>query len=248
MAQTDALIGVLKQALKSHRLTYADVGKALEMSEANVKRLFATNRFTLNRLEEICQIMQMELSDLFELYDNSRQRIAQLTHAQETELIRDEKLLIVAIAVRNQFSFADILSYYQLTEVECIQCLAKLDRLKIIDLLPGNRIKLRVAEDFRWLADGPIERYFESQLQSQFFASHFNGEHEQRLFLHGLLSESATQQMINKLQSLANEFTERLRQDAKLPIEQRQPIGAMLAIRPWEADLFQSYSRKSRKR
>ena len=138
MAQTTALINVLKKALKSHHLTYGDVGKALDMSEANVKRQFAAKRFTLDRLEAICQIMQMELSDLFALYEDSRQRIVQLTQEQEQELVQDTTLFIVATAVRNRVTLEDMLAYYRFSETECIKCLAKLDRLKIIDLLPNN--------------------------------------------------------------------------------------------------------------
>ena len=34
------------------------------------------------------------------------------------------------------------------------------------------------------------------------------------------------------------EFIEMLREDAKLPLEQRKPLSCLLAIRPWESDLF----------
>jgi len=244
MAQTAALISTLKQALKSHKLTYSDVGEALDMSEANVKRQFASKRFTLDRLESICQIMQMELSDLFQLYEDSRQRITRLTYEQEQKLIADVKLLLVAVSVRNRLSFSDILSLYHLTESECIQYLAQLDRLKIIDLLPNNRIKLRISEDFRWLSDGPIERFFESQLQGHFLASRFTGELEQRLFLYGLLSEASMQQLIIKMQTLAKEFTELLRQDVKLPLDKRHSVGFMLTMRPWDVNIFQTLTRK----
>ena len=244
MAQTAALIATLKQALKTHKLTYSDVGKALNMSEANVKRQFASKRFTLDRLESICQIMQMELSDLFQLYEDSRQRITQLTYEQEQKLVADVKLLLVAVSVRNQLSFSDILSLYHLTESECIQYLAQLDRLKIIDLLPNNRIKLRVSEDFRWLADGPIEHFFESHLQSHFLASRFTGELEQRLFMYGLLSDASMQQLKIKMQSLAKEFTELLRQDVNLPLDNRHSVGFMLAMRPWDANIFKDLTRK----
>lgn len=105
MAQTAALIDTLKQALKIHRLTYADVAHRLDMSEANVKRMFASKRFTLERLEDVCRLMQMELTDLFQLYEESRQRISQLTVEQEQELVRDEKLLLVAVSVRNRLTF-----------------------------------------------------------------------------------------------------------------------------------------------
>lgn len=238
MAQTAALIETLKQALKNHRITYAEVARRLNMSEANIKRMFASKRFSLDRLEEICQLMQMELSDLFVLYEESRQRITQLTKEQEQELVKEAKLLLVAVSVRNRLSFAEITSNYRIKETECIRALAKLDRLKIIDLLPGNRIKLRIDEDFRWLPNGPIERFFEKQVQSHFLKSGFQGEQKQRLFLFGLLSDASSEVMNNKLQALAKEFGELHRQDAKLSIDKRNNFGLLLAMRPWELEAF----------
>jgi len=243
MAQTAALIETLKHALKSHHLTYAEVACKLGMSEANVKRMFASKRFTLERLEDVCNLMKMELTDLFQLYEESRQRITQLTLEQEEELVRNTKLLLVAVSVRNRLAFDDIISNYQVSKTECIRALAKLDKLKIIDLLPNNRIKLRIDEDFRWLPNGPIERFFEKQIQGQFLKSRFGDELEQRLFLFGLLGDASAQVMINKMQSLAKEFTELHRQDAHLPLEKRNNIGFMLALRPWELEAFQPLRR-----
>ncbi len=243
MAQTAALIDTLKQALKGHSLTYAEVARRLEMSEANVKRMFASKRFTLDRLEEICQLMQMELIDLFQLYEESRQRITQLTAEQEQELVRDTRLLLVAVCVRNRLTFDEIVSHYQIKETECIRYLAKLDRLKIIDLLPGNRIKLRIDENFRWLPNGPIECFFEKQIQGHFLRPRFGGEQEQRLFLFGLLSDTSAEVLNNKLQALAKEFGELHRQDAKLPIGKRCNFGFMLALRPWELEAFEPLRR-----
>ena len=116
MAQTAALINTLKQALKSHRLTYAEVARKLGMSEANVKRMFASQRFTLERLEDVCKLMHMELGDLFQLYEESRQRITRLSEEQEEELMRDTKLLLVAVSVRNRLSFDEIVNNYQVSE------------------------------------------------------------------------------------------------------------------------------------
>jgi len=245
MAQTQALIETLKTALKSHKITYADVGKALDMSEANIKRQFASNRFTLDRLEAICQIIQMDLSDLFQLYEDSRQRITQLTKEQEKGLVADSKLLLVAVCVRNRLSYEEILETYCLSEAECIQALAKLDRLKIIDLLPNNKIKLRISEDFRWLSDGPIEQFFSTQIQEDFLASRFSGQFDQRLFLYGLLSDTSLQHVKIKMQVLAKEFTELLRQDTKLPLGKRNSVGFLLAFRPWEAEIFKPLTRKN---
>ncbi len=248
MAQTEALIDTLKQALKTHHLTYAEVARRLEMSEANVKRMFAAKRFTLERLEEVCQLMQMELCDLFQIYEESRTRITQLTLEQEQELVSDEKLLLVAVSVRNRLSFDDIINNFQISQTECIRHLAKLDKLKIIDLLPNNRIKLRIDENFRWLANGPIETYYEKQIQAQFLKSRFKGELEQRLFLFGLLGDASVQILMNKMKILAREFTEMHRQDINLPFNKRHNIGFMLALRPWELEAFRPLLRAKKEK
>ena len=82
MAQSRALVETLKRSLRAQRITYADIAAHLEMSEANVKRLFATQSFTLQRLEAICEMMKMDLSDLFGLLESERRRIRHLTWQQ----------------------------------------------------------------------------------------------------------------------------------------------------------------------
>ena len=222
-------------------MTYADVGRRLNMSEANVKRMFATRRFSLDRLEQVCRLMRMDLTDLVQLYEQSRQRITQLTLEQEEELVKDRQLLLVAVAVRNRLSVTEILGNYRISETDCIRCLARLDRLKIIDLLPQNRIKLRIDEDFRWRPNGPIERFYEKQVQAQFLKSSFGKALEQRLFVFGLLEEGSIEVMQTKMQELSREFIELHRQDTRLPLEKRHTVGFMLALRPWDAEVFQPF-------
>jgi len=236
--QTTAILKSLKTALKDAGLTYQDVAMHLQMSEANVKRLFATQRVTLERLEQICALIQLELSDLFTIYEESRQRISSLTKEQENELVSDSKLLLVAVSVRNHLTYQNIIDQYHISPTECIRYLARLDRLKIIDLLPNNRIKLLIDENFKWIPHGPIEQFFQRQIQNQFLKSNFNKDLELRLFKFGLLGDSSTHVMINKLKALALEFTELHRQDLNLPLDKRYSQGLLIAIRPWELEVF----------
>lgn len=248
MAQTAELVKTLKTALKAHQLTYAEVARQLKMSEANVKRLFISKRFTLERLEDICGLMQMELTDLFQLYQESRQRITQLTLEQEKELVNDATLLLVAVSVRNHLTFEEIIHHYEISKTQCIRCLAKLDKLLIIDLLPNNRIKLRIDEDFHWIPHGPIEDFFHKKIQKQFLKSGFRADLEHRRFMFGLLGESSAQKLMTKMQNLSKEFAELHRQDAQLPLEKRHSIGFMVAMRPWELETFQPLLRKKSKK
>lgn len=247
MTQSTQLIDVLKKSLKARGFTYAKVAKELRMSEANVKRMFATKRFTLKRLEDVCRLLQMELTDLIDAYSQSVVNVTQLTVEQERELVRDVKLLFFAISVRNRLSYDDIVTQYKIPNTECIRYLAKLDRLKIIELLPGNRIKLRIGKDFRWLPNGPIEHFFEDQVQKQFLNSKFHRENESRLFIFGFLSDASIQLMLSKIQATAREFTELQRQDEALPMTKRRNVAMLLAMRPWELEMFGHLRRPARK-
>ncbi len=240
MAQSQALIQTLKRTLRAARITYADIAGHLGMSEANIKRLFATQTFTLQRLEAICQMMNMDLGDLFSLHEAARERIQHLTRKQEQELVSDTRLLLVAVCVRNRLGFEEIVAGYHLTEPEIVRCLARLDRLGIIELLPGNRIKLLIDEDFDWLGDGPIECFYQQQIEEQFLDANFAAEIEQRQFQFGLLGVDSCRIMKKKLRELVREFTELHRSDLDLPLSKRYNVGLLLAMRPWELTVFKS--------
>jgi DNA-binding Xre family transcriptional regulator len=244
MPQANALIETLKRTLRAARITYADIATHLGMSEANVKRLFATRSFTLQRIEAICEMMHMDLGDLFELLESERERIQHLTRRQEQELVADVKLLLVAVSVRNHLDFDEITGRYLLSETEAIRHLAHLDRLGIIDLLPGNRFKLLIDENFEWLPDGPIERYFRQRIEAQFLDSSFDGELELRGFQYGLISEGTSRIVLRKLRDLAREFAELHRADRRLPLSQRQSMGLLVAMRPWGLEVFRPLLRE----
>lgn len=238
MGQISSLIKTLKAELKASGKTYADVAQHLDLSDASVKRMFSNFSFSLERLEKICLMINLEISDLVKAMNDSQHLISHLTEEQEQELVANEKLLLLAVCARNYWSIDDITSYYDITTHECIALLAKLDKLKLIELLPGNRIKLLLKPDFRWLKDGPIEHHFRSHIQSEFFNNSFSGKNEFRLFLSGNLSDKSISHFIKTLNELAREFSELHADDKNTPINEKQNIGMLLAIRPWELSAF----------
>ncbi|MEZ5525109.1 MAG: helix-turn-helix transcriptional regulator [Pseudomonadales bacterium] len=239
MAQIHALVKTLKKQLKANDKTYADVAGCLELSEASVKRLFAEENFTLQRLACICDMLGMELSDLVAAMNQEQERLSQLSEAQEKEIAGDLLLLLIAVCVIHGFSYDEILRRYEISEAECIQKLAKLDRLKIIELLPGNRIKLRVAANFNWLPNGPIQRFFHHRVQQDFFNCRFDKAHEKLIVLNGLLSDGSNAEFQRKMQRLAREFDHLCVDDSALPMEQRNGTSVVLAIRQWQYSIFE---------
>jgi transcriptional regulator with XRE-family HTH domain len=148
MAEIDQLLATLKRRLKAQGMTYRDLAQALGLSEPSVKRLFASRRLTVDRLVDIANLLGFTLAELAQEAALSESRLHTLNESQERELVADEKLLLVAVCVLNQWTVADIGKTYRLSEAQCVERLIKLDRLRLIHLLPGNRIRLNVARDF----------------------------------------------------------------------------------------------------
>lgn len=242
MAQTTAIVDALKKALKEYGLTYQQVADGLALSEASVKRLFAEKQFSLKRLDQICGLMGLEISDLMRRLEPEA-RIDALTTEQEQELVSDIPLLLVAICALNRWHFQQILDAYELSEHDVIGRLARLDRMGLVELLPGNRIKPLITHDFHWQKNGPIQQFFEEQVQGDFFQCRFNRPGELRLFLNGMLSPRSNDTMQQKLRRLALDFRHCHQEDLALPLDQRFGVSLIMAIRPWEIGVFQDYRR-----
>lgn len=244
MQQTTALLDAAKAEMRRQGRTYAAAAQALGLSEASIKRLFSEKSFSLSRLEALCQWLGMELADLVQLMESRQQRVSQLTEDQERELVSDIRLLLMAHSLLNRWTFPEIIDTYTISETEGIRLLARLDRMGVIQLLPGNRVRLMISRHFHWLPDGPIQRFFEQHVQAEFFRSRFNGPGEGRIFLSGMLSRRSNEDIMQRLEKLAAEFNRLHREDESRPLEERFGTSLVLAMRPWEAEVFAGLRRK----
>lgn len=243
--QTHAIIASLKLALKQQGKTYADVAKVLNLSEPSVKRLFASEAFSLARLDAVCQMLGIEISDLVQQMQASQQHLKQLTEQQEMEITQDLLLLLVTVCTLNHWSVENITSYYHVSEAQCVQKLLKLDKLGVIELLPENRVKLLVSPQFKWVEGGPIQRFFKETVGKEYFDVSFGKEGECLFVLNGMLSAQSNTLIQQRMERLVQEFNELHRADAKLEFHKRHGITTVLAMRNWEYGLFKHLARQN---
>ena len=243
MAQIKLIVDTLKQELRKQGVNYRQVATVLDLSEASVKRLFAENSFSLARLGQICELLHLEISDLIHQMEKNIELTHQLTLEQEAELVSDVKLLMMAHFLMNKLEFRKIIEIYDISETEGIRLLAKLDRMKIIELQPGNRVKLMISRNFTLLKGGPIERFYQKVVQDEFFHSPFEGPGEFRIYLSGIFSRNANAEIIRKIKRLADDAND-LREDSEvLPLSKRFGCSLIMAIRPWEVEVFDKLRR-----
>ena len=234
MSQTAPLVDTLKKLLKQEGKTYADVAKTLSLSEASVKRLFSEQNLSLQRLDSICGLLEIQISDLVRKMEaEHKTAISALSLAQEKEIANDLNLLMITVYVLNGWKLEDIISRHDFTEAQCIKYLAHLDRIHIIELLPGNRIKLLVSPNFKWRNDGPIMQLFCSKIENEFFRTRFSKDTEKLVVLNGMLSEASNALFQRKMDQLAKDFDTLSKDDASLPIGERKGYTLLQGIRGW---------------
>ncbi|MGY0615347.1 helix-turn-helix domain-containing protein [Vibrio sp. FJH11] len=244
MSESYALIKELKRQLKLAGLHYVDVAQHLGVSEGTVKRLLAEgHQISLERLEHICQLIGLEMAELFKLAASHNRGLESLSLEQERQLVEDKALLLVAICVVNGYQFEHIIEQYRFNEPELVQKLALLDRLNIIDLLPGNKIRLRISPTFQWQMGGPIQRFFQQQVQDAFFQSYFSAEDEKLTMATGLMSVPTNKKLQQKLQKVIDEFYLACQSDNTLDMNEKHGTSLVIAMRRWTFPLFRPWER-----
>lgn len=243
MTQIVQLISTLKKRLKAAGLTYRDVAQALDLSEPSVKRLLASGRLTVERLVQLCELLDMTMAELLEDAERSTPRLQMLTREQEAQLVSNEKLLLVAVCALNHWSLDDIVSAYSVTKAECISHLIVLERMGLADLKPGNRIRLLVARDFDWLPDGPIRGFFLKQGLPDFMASRFDGPDETLHFAHGMLTHPAYAQLQVEIHKLRGKLAALHDESLAAPLSEKRGTALLLAMRVWEPQAFRRLKR-----
>lgn len=247
MTEITQLLNTIKYQLKQQAKTYRDVAEALGLSEASIKRMFSASSdapITIERIVQISHFLGFSLAELAQEASLSHARLTTLSAAQEKELVSDSVLLMVAVCAVNHWSLDDIRSIYQLSEPECLKHLLKLDQLRLITLLPGNRIRLNISRDFDWLPGGPIRTYFRKEGMADFLDAGFHAEMENFTFTHGMLTEAAVNKLQNELRHLKHKFAELHAESISAPLHKRHGIGLLMAMRPWEPVSFSKYRKK----
>mgnify|MGYP003620562795 CR=1 FL=1 len=243
MSTTADLITLLKQELKTARMTYADLAVALGMAESSVKRMLTKGDMPLSRIDAICRALKMDFAELARRVADAQPLLAQLTEAQEKAVVADKKLLLAAICVLSQWTLEQITGSYRLSEAECIGYLVQLDRIGIIELKPLNRYRLKLAKTFRWRAHGPVMDYFRENALLDYFSGGFDGAGEGLLLVHGAISRSLAPSFMERMQRVAQDFAQQHQADQKLAHKDREGYTLLLAMRGWEFEAFAALRR-----
>lgn len=233
LAQTSVLTATLKQVLKGRGLTYRDVAHELGLSEAAVKRAFSKRSFSLERLEAICDMAGISFFDLArKAEDSASTRPATLNDAQEQALAENPMLVFTFHLVLSGWTVERIMAEYAVTEAELVSALVKLDRLRLIVLMPNNNIRLTTQRSIEYRRGGPMRSLFETAVKGAFLEQDFNAPEAIWEFEVGELSAASRALANRRIGQLFREIRDMIGADAVLPLSAKANTGVLVALTP----------------
>lgn len=240
MADAQRLRDAIKATLKARGMRYAELAEAIGLSEPSIKRLLSRGGITLERLEQICEALGTDFFELARSGRRSAEQAKMLSLAQEEALAADARLLTVFHLLANGWESAEIKERFALSEPALVRLLAALDRLKLLDLQPGNQVRMRVARDFAWRPQGPVLRRWARSAVVDFFRGSFEGEEAFLNLEVRELGKASLALLRRKLEKVVQEFNELAALDAPLPASRRHGVGLVIGMRPWASSMIDS--------
>jgi len=243
MTTSARIIDTLKRQLKVRGLTYKGLAERLGLSESAIKHMFSTGNFSLRRLDDICAILELDIGELVSISESQEQKLEQLSDDNEQAIVADIRLLLVAYCLVNHWTFDEIIERYDISQAEGLKYLRQLDRMRVIELQPGDRVRLLIANNFSWRKNGAIEKFFRGHVQSEFFSHHFQDDNSLRIVKNGMLTRRSQVQLIERLKAMGDLFDDTTWDERKLSATERRGTTMVLAIRHWFFEGFRDLER-----
>lgn len=172
--QSQLLKNALKQEIRRRGFRYQDIAEHLGISVMTVKRHLNSDRVSIEAIEDICACLGLTFIELAELAKNHE--VAEnrdLELEQECALATDHALGLVRFLLYSGWTVEEIMEEYAIDATSLVGFLARLDRLKLIELQPGNRVRIRGARTIEWRTGGPMRQVIERDIRQNFMTLPF---------------------------------------------------------------------------
>lgn len=252
--ESKLLVSALKRCLKTKGVTYKKLALSMNLSESSVKRLFARDNLSLQRFEQVCEVVGLSIFDVGKMAREEDEKMDPhiLSREQERALADDEKLLIGFHLLLNGWEFDQINRAFDWSEPEIIKIFTTLDKLKLIDLQPGNKVKLLTANNIHWRKNGAVRNRHAKKAFEEYLNDRFDHEDQFLDFEILELSPASSHILKRKLQMILREINELATMDYLLKpgeTNEKKSTGIMLAMRPWVFSLaLEAMSKAYKKR
>ena len=172
-SESAAMLAALRRALRAAGWTAKRIAAQFSASEASAKRWLAGRGLTLARLDQLAALAGLTLGELAEAAGHPARGLAQeLTLAQEQALSEDSVLSLLFMVIVGGEPWEDFARDFDISGQAIEAALARLEKLALIDRLPGGRVRALLDRTALW-RKAPLRERFETQMKRQFLEMDF---------------------------------------------------------------------------
>lgn len=154
-----AMLLVLKEALKARGFTYKTMAKCLSLSEVTIKRIFSSGHpCTLERIIQICDQIGVSFLDVASLAKKEVEVDYFLSATQESYFADHPAHFAIFKELYGGTAGVEVIRSWKLSPTLFFKILRKLEKLGLMDVLPGNKIRWRVRGNIRMSHRGPLAK------------------------------------------------------------------------------------------
>ncbi len=146
----------IKESLRRRKLTYRELATQLKLSESGVKKILTAEDGSFQRVVEICGVLGISISELLAGKNEAMREVSYTEFQQEYFLKNPQAFSFYWMLVYERRNADEAQSLSGISEKERFSILRKLDQMQLLELLPGDRIRVPSVEQIRWVGGGPL--------------------------------------------------------------------------------------------
>lgn len=239
------LLLALKNVLRSKGIAYAELAKKLSLNETSVKRMMSGHTaITLDRMDEICEIINVDIFELLKLNMQSRDTgPIYLSLEQEHALAEEVDLFLCFYGLAKGLSVDEIVSKYNITQNRAQKALFRLAKIFLLEVLPANKVKFLVPRSVRWRENGPLSKKYQKDMEEDFLNNSFSQGYEVKKFLTFPLSERSKVQFNRRFKELVSELQSQSEIDLTMDKGLKSTATLLVGFREWTPSLLRKHLR-----
>ncbi len=208
-----AWVEVIKKELKARAISQRQAARELKISLPTLKRWLAGNGLTLENFDRLLDYMDITLADLANMLPQHAMTF-EYTIQQEEYLAKNPKIFAVFDRLLLGKTPKKIVAESNVSMSEMHKILSRLDKLRLIDWLPKDKVLLKVKGEPKWRHNGPLSIAFRQSILNQLL--HKSAHKDMFLATYDLSSsdKSLFEEKISQLKQFLNQAEARARKQS----------------------------------
>jgi transcriptional regulator with XRE-family HTH domain len=148
--------GFLKRRLRTLGISYAELAQGVGLSESGLKKILNARDASFGRLSKICRYAGLSLGELLKEGEGEVLELSYSDAQEQALLAKPELFRFYWCLVYERAPLQELREDFGINE--SFRLLRELDRLQLLKLLPGDRVRLPPVRPVRWVGKGPLVR------------------------------------------------------------------------------------------